>query len=103
LPVLTQIGGTFAGRVAASLLSAIGLSELIVSSEDEYENLAVELAAEPSKLAEIKEKMRRNRLTKPLFNTELFTRHLESAFEAMYHRYRAGLAPAHIAVQELKL
>ena len=101
LPVLTQLGETFGGRVAASLLKAVGLSELIVSSEEEYVNLAVELAANPSKLAKIKERINRNRLTRPLFNPELLTRHLESAFELMYHRYRADLAPEHIAVEKL--
>jgi predicted O-linked N-acetylglucosamine transferase (SPINDLY family) len=103
LPVLTQIGETFAGRVAASLLNAIGLSELIVSSQEEYENLAIELASNPSKLAEIKDKVKRDRLTSTLFNTELFTRHLENAFELMYHRYQSGLGPAHITVQEIKI
>jgi predicted O-linked N-acetylglucosamine transferase (SPINDLY family) len=103
LPVLTQIGETFAGRVAASLLSAIGLPELIVSSEKEYEDLAVGLAVNPLKLAEIIKKLKINRLTSPLFNTELFTRHLESAFEAMYSRYQAGFAPDHITVPEIKL
>ena len=94
LPVLTRIGEAFAGRVAASMLNAIGLPELATRTPDEYEALAVELAAHPARLAAIKDKLARNRLTTALFNTELFTRHMESAYTAMYERYRAGLPPA---------
>jgi predicted O-linked N-acetylglucosamine transferase (SPINDLY family) len=100
LPVLTQIGETFASRVAASLLNTIGLPELIARSRTEYEKLAIELANSPAKLRKIREKLTTNRLTMPLFNTQLFTRHLEGAYEAMYDRYQAGLAPDHITVEE---
>ena len=91
LPVLTQIGETFAGRVAASLLNAVGLPELITQTQQEYEELAIELATSPEKLAAIKQKLSQNRLTTPLFNTKLFTRHIEAAYTAMYERYQAGL------------
>ena len=100
LPVLTQIGETFTGRVAASLLTAIGLPELITSTPQAYENLAIELATNPEKLAAIKRKLADNRLTTPLFDTELFTRHIEAAYTAMYERYQAGLSPDHIHVQQ---
>ena len=73
LPVLTRIGETFAGRVAASLLNAIGLTELITSTPQAYEALAIELATNPEKLAAIKRKLANNRLTTPLFDTKLFT------------------------------
>ena len=96
LPVLTQIGETFAGRVAASLLNAIGLPELITSTRQEYADLAIELATNPEKLAAIKHRLLQNRLTKPLFNTQLFTRHIERAYEAMYERYQEGLPPKNI-------
>src|SRR5262249_34973748 len=66
LPVLTRIGQTFAGRVAASLLNAIGLPELITSTPQAYQALAIELAAKPEKLAAIKRKLTENRLTMPL-------------------------------------
>ncbi|GAB1716696.1 MAG: hypothetical protein NTAFB05_17380 [Nitrobacter sp.] len=89
---------TFAGRVAASLLSAIGLPGLIAQTSDEYESLAIDLATNPDRLAAIKDKLARNRLTTPLFDTELFTRHIEAAYRAMYDRYRAGLPPDHIVV-----
>jgi len=100
LPVLTRIGETFAGRVAASLLSAIGLPELITTSPEAYEALAIELAANPEKLSSIKNKLAQNRLTAPLFDTERFTRHLEAAYTAMYERYQGDLPPDHIYVPQ---
>lgn len=98
LPVLTQIGQTFSGRVAASLLTSIGLSELITLTPEAYEMLAVELATNPGKLAIIKRKLADNRLTTPLFDTQLYTRHIEAAFATMFDRYRAGLPPDDIYV-----
>lgn len=99
LPVLTRIGETFAGRVAASLLNAVGLPELITQTQEQYENAAIELASSPEKLTAIKAKLTQNRLTRPLFDTPLFTRNIESAFEAMYARYQEGLPPDHIYVR----
>lgn len=98
LPILTRTGDTFAGRVATSLLNAIGLPELVARTREGYGHLAVELATHPEKLASIKDKLARNRLTTPLFDTQLFTRHIESAYKAMHERYRAGLPPDHIHV-----
>jgi predicted O-linked N-acetylglucosamine transferase (SPINDLY family) len=98
LPVLTQIGETFAGRVAASLLNAIDLPELITSTQQEYFELALALATDPEKLAAIKHRLSRNRLAKPLFKTQLFTQHIEQSYEAMYERYQAGLPPENIYV-----
>ena len=91
LPVLTRIGKSFASRVSASLLNAIDLSELVTSSEKEYEDLAVELAKNPVKLKEIKNKLKNNRNTKPLFNTQIFTRNMEKAYSLMYERYLKNL------------
>jgi protein O-GlcNAc transferase len=99
LPVLTQIGNTFAGRVAASLLNAIALPELIVHSREAYEALAIELASDPAKLQAIKDKLARNRPSSPLFDTPLYTKHLEKAYEAMVQRYQAELPPDHIEIQ----
>jgi protein O-GlcNAc transferase len=98
LPVLTCLGETFAGRVAASLLNAIHLPELITTTPEAYETLAIELAANADRLAEIKHKLAKNRLTTPLFDTNLFTKHIEAAYAAMYERYHADLAPSHIYV-----
>ena len=97
LPVLTQAGEAFAGRMAASLLNAIHLPELITSTQDEYVALAVELAMNPYKMAKIKQKLTDNRLTTPLFDIDYFTKHIESAYTQMYERYQAGLTPDHIA------
>jgi len=99
LPVLTLIGQSFASRVAASLLRAIDLPELITHSREEYEALAIELASHPHKLATIKQKLAENRLTTPLFDTPLFTKHLEAAYTQMMERYWAELAPEYIELE----
>ena len=99
LPVLTCIGETFASRVAASLLNAIQLPELITTTQKEYEALAIELATNPEKLTAIRQKLEKNRLTTPLFDTELFTRNIEKAYTAMYERYHADLLPDHIVIK----
>jgi len=99
LPVLTCIGKSFASRVAASLLNAVGLLELITSSQEEYEALAIELATNPKKLKAIKDKLAKNLPTAPLYDTPLFTRHLESAYKKMYNRHHEGLEPDHIYVE----
>jgi predicted O-linked N-acetylglucosamine transferase (SPINDLY family) len=98
LPVLTMMGQSFASRVAASLLNAIGLPELITNTQEEYEALAIELANNPKKLADIKLKLAKNRLTTPLFDTPLFTKNLEAAYSEMYERYQTDLEPDHIVI-----
>jgi len=101
LPVLTLVGGTFAGRVAASLLNAIELPQLIVSSAQTYEALAIDLGRNPAKLARLTRKLAANRLKSPLFDTRRFARHIEAAYAAMYDRYQSGLAPDHIEISLL--
>ena len=98
VPVLTRKGKTFAARVAASLLNSIGLPELVTESQEQYESLAIELAGNPGRLQDIKVRLEQNRLTAPLFNTDLYTRNLEAAYTAMYERYQSGLQPDHIIV-----
>jgi len=98
LPVLTLAGKSFASRVAASLLNAIGLPELITSTQEEYEVLAIELAMNPHKLADIKLKLAKNRLTAPLFDTPLFTKNLETAYIKIVERYQNDLGPDHISI-----
>jgi protein O-GlcNAc transferase len=100
LPVLTCLGETFAGRVAASLLNAVGLPELIAHGRAEYEALALELATQPDRLAAIREKLAANRTTQPLFDTARFTRDIETAYMKMHERHLAGLPPDHIVVAE---
>ena len=99
LPVLTCMGNSFASRVAASLLNAINLPELITTTQEQYESLAIELATHPKQLKIIKDKLANNLSTAPLYDTPLFTRHLESAYLTMYDRYQQGLEPDHIYVE----
>ncbi len=98
LPLLTLAGETFASRVAASVLTAIDLPELITHKQADYEALAIALATHPATLKNIKAKLAANRLTTPLFNTMAFTRTIENAFTQMHERYHAGLKPDHIHV-----
>jgi len=100
LPVLTCIGKSFASRMASSVLNTINLPELITASPEEYESLAIELATNPEKLKTIKDKLDSNLLSAQLYNTSLFTRHLESAYSTMYDRYQKGLEPDHIYVEQ---
>ncbi|HYM18709.1 MAG TPA: tetratricopeptide repeat protein [Micropepsaceae bacterium] len=97
-PVLTVLGQTFAGRVAASLLNAIGLPELVSSSLEEHFALALSLARDRQALAAVKAKLERNAKTFPLFDTARFTRKFETALEWMYQRQQNGEPPAHFAV-----
>ena len=100
LPLLTLVGKTFPERVGASLLKAIDMPELITTTPEEYEAKAIDLATHPEKLAALKAKLAKNRLTTPLFNTKLYTKHFEAALTAMYQRYQAGLPPDHIEIKE---
>jgi protein O-GlcNAc transferase len=86
LPVVTRKGATFAGRVAASLLQAIGLPELITDTAEEYEELAFRLATDRELLDSVKQRLVRNRATSSLFDTAAFARHLEAAYRTMVGR-----------------
>ncbi len=98
LPVLTCAGDAFASRVAASVLNAAGLPELVTTSLKAYETLAIALANRPEKLTSIRQKLAARRLASPLFDTKLFTKHIEAAYTAMYERHRSGIAPADIHI-----
>jgi len=100
LPVLTLMGESFASRVGASLLHAVGLPELVTNSRGDFESLAIKLGNDPQMLRAIKATLAENRLTFPLFNTPLFTRHLETAYIKMYENYLADLPLAHIHVDD---
>lgn len=100
LPVLTLAGRSFASRVGASLLNAVGLPELVTYRVEDYESLAIALAHNPGRLARIRLKLEVNRLWEPLFDCERFTRYLESAYEQIAQRYRDGLFPDHLLVKE---
>jgi predicted O-linked N-acetylglucosamine transferase (SPINDLY family) len=99
LPVLTCLGTTFAGRVAGSLLRAMGLDELVASSLQEYEALALKLAQDQAYLATIKDKLARNRNTSILFDTKRATRHFESAYLSMVDILRRGESPRSFSVE----
>ena len=98
LPVVTKIGKGFAARVAGSLLSSIELPELITTTEQDYEALALSLATNPVKLAKIKKKLDHNRHSAPLFDTETYTKNLEKAYTHAYQRYTNGLPPAEFEI-----
>ena len=94
VPLLTYPGETFASRVAASLLRTVGLPELIAGTPSQYEEKAVELAADPARLGELRRKLAQRKT--PLFDTKHYTKNLEALYEAIYERYRSGAPPAHI-------
>jgi predicted O-linked N-acetylglucosamine transferase (SPINDLY family) len=100
VPVLTCIGEGFAGRVAASLLHAIGLPELIAESLEAYEQAALNLAQDANALAAVRAKLQRNRDTHPLFDTARYTRNLESAYIRMWERHMRGEPPQSFAVKQ---
>ena len=99
VPVLTCLGPTFAGRVCASLLLAIGRPELVTSSLVEYEAVALQLAAEPVRLADLRRRLAINRRTAPLFDTDRMRRHIERAYQTMWDLALAGEAPRSFAVE----
>ncbi len=84
--------------MAGSMLKAVGMPELITSTEQEYEELILELATNPTKLTQVKEKLATNRLTQPLFNTELYTKNLENGYQQAYQNYFDGNLPQTIIV-----
>lgn len=90
VPLLTRIGDTFASRVGASLLSAVGLPELIATDWERYIALARRLAEHPAELAALRDKLARQRLTAPLFDTEAFCRDLERLYRRMWSRHAQG-------------
>jgi predicted O-linked N-acetylglucosamine transferase (SPINDLY family) len=100
VPVITLQGSHFASRVSSSILSAIGVPELITHDPEEYEALAVRLACNDDELKEIRQRIARNRLAAPLFDTPRFVRNLESAYKEMWEIYVAGELPRTIEVIE---
>ena len=99
LPIVTNQGRGYAARMASSLLSAIDLPELITTTEDDYEKLALDLATNPKRLKSIKAKLVVNKELTPVFDTERFTRNIETAYTQMYEKYFAGEKPGHLYVK----
>ena len=103
VPLVTCLGSAFAGRVAASLLRAVGLEELVTTSLPDYESLALKLAGDPNYLASVKERLAANRRTHPLFDTAKFTRHIETAYIVMWERYQRGEGPQALVIDHSSL
>lgn len=94
LPVITKLGEGFAARVAGSLLKAVGLPELVTETTEDYEVLALALATDPERHADLKSRLALNRDTQPLFDTGLFAKHLEAAYQQAYQIYFDDRSPA---------
>jgi predicted O-linked N-acetylglucosamine transferase (SPINDLY family) len=102
VPILTVMGDQWVGRMAASMLGAIGLPDLVTSSISEYEALACELATDPALMASLRARLARNRLTHPLFDTDRFRSHIEAAYQMMWERSRRAEAPAGFRVNPVE-
>lgn len=98
VPIVTQIGSSFAGRMAASVLKSVGLLELVAENEAEYVRIAVGLARNPDRLQDIRAQLKISLKESALFDPLRFARSLENAFCRAYERYLAGEVPEHINV-----
>lgn len=96
MPIITRMGETFASRLAGSLVTSLGMKELIVASIEEYEALAIDLANHPEKLAALRQRLAQNRTTHGLFNTKSYMQRYEDALSQMHERYHAELPPEHL-------
>jgi predicted O-linked N-acetylglucosamine transferase (SPINDLY family) len=101
LPVLTCMGKAFQARVAASLLRAADLPELVTMSLADYEQCALALARDAGRLASIREKLTRNRRALPLFDMAGFTRDLENIYNTMWERLQSGHPPESFSIAKL--
>ena len=88
--MVTCQGNAFAGRVAASLLKAVGLPELVTHNLADYEALALRLAARSAALQAVRATLAANRLTQPLFDTDRFRRNIEAAYLRMWETWQRG-------------
>lgn len=102
VPVVTLLGRHFASRVSASLLTAVGLGELVSESLEAYVDLAARLALDRDELAAVKKRLGRGRLRAPLFDTARFVANLEAAYRVMWLRHARGEAPRPIALSDLQ-
>ncbi len=98
VPLITRMGGTFASRLAGSLITSLGLTDLIVPDVAAYEDLAVDLATHPEKINALKERLAKNRSTHRLFNSKLYLQSYEKALTEMHERYQADLPPDLITI-----
>jgi len=98
LPIVTCCGASFAGRVATSLLNAVGMQELVTESLQDYEEMALNLARTPDKLNALRDKLQTNINTQALFNTKRFCEKIESAYLQAWQLHQAGKAADHIFI-----
>ena len=103
LPLVTKLGKGQAARTGGMVLASIDMPELITKTEQEYENLLLDLATNPKRLSVIKEKLRKNRLSTPLFNLKLFTKHLENGYQQAYQQYIDRKKPQPISVPVIEI
>jgi len=101
VPVLACLGSGMVGRMAASMLHAVGLPELVAASLAEYAALAQTLARDPARLAALRQRLAQNRLDKPLFDTARFARHIETAYATMHDTWQRGRPPEPFAVRPI--
>jgi predicted O-linked N-acetylglucosamine transferase (SPINDLY family) len=101
VPIVTCLGSSLVGRMAASMLCAAGLPELVAANLTDYVSLAEALARDPARLQSLRWKLEQNRLSRPLFDTARFTRHIESAYGAMWETWQRGERPAAFSVAPL--
>jgi protein O-GlcNAc transferase len=99
LPVVTCLGNSLAGRVAASLLEAVGLADLVTQDLSQYAALALRLARDRAALADAKARLGRNRANSPLFDTNQFRRNIEAAYTTMWERWQGGECPRGFAIE----
>jgi protein O-GlcNAc transferase len=101
LPIVSCLGESFSGRVAASLLHAVGLADLVTTNLTDYEALALRLAQDPSALKAVRERLKTNRNSFPLFDTDRFRRHIESAYTTMWDIYKRGEPPRGFRIEPI--
>jgi predicted O-linked N-acetylglucosamine transferase (SPINDLY family) len=100
VPVLTVMGGHWVSRMSASQLIAAGLPDLVFSSIGAYEQAAIDLALDESKLRSVKQRIKQNMTSHPLFDCQSFVRRLETGFEIIWQRFMDGLVPDHVDIPE---
>jgi predicted O-linked N-acetylglucosamine transferase (SPINDLY family) len=101
VPLLTCVGEGMVGRMAASMLMAAGLPELVTTALGDYEARALELARDAPLLAALRAKLDRNRRTQPFFDVDRTRRHIESAYTTMWDIWQRGETPRYFAVAPL--
>lgn len=97
-PVITCPGATFVARGAGSILRGLEMPELITENLSAYEELAVQIASDPSRLQRLKQKIASKRRTAPLFDSSRYARHLDAAYAGMWRQYQSGEGPTPFAV-----